>query len=281
MGADGVYARTALFTQVADGLETCLTRERDPQAEVLRFPPVMSRHQLEKSGYLQSFPQLLACACSLHGEASIRSTIHSDKEPAHWTESLTATELVLSPAACYPVYPMVAERGPLPVGGLQFDIEADVFRREPSRELDRLQSFRMREFVRIGSPQEILAFRDAWMTRAPQLAAELGLPCSLEIANDPFFGKVGKIMAISQRQQALKFELLIRYHAAATPTACMSFNYHRGHFGEVWGLRDEQHTVAHSGCVAFGIDRLTVALFAAHGVDVAQWPPSVRLVLGI
>lgn len=281
MGADGVYARTALFTQVADGLETYLTRERNPQAEVLRFPPVMSRHQLEKSGYIQSFPQLLACACSLHGEASIRSAIHADRESAHWTESLTATELVLSPAACYPVYPMVAERGPLPAGGLQFDIEADVFRREPSRELDRLQSFRMREFVRIGSPPEILAFRDSWMTRAPQLAAELGLSCSIEVANDPFFGKVGQIMAISQRQQALKFELLIRYHATATPTACMSFNYHRGHFGEVWDIRDEHHAFAHSGCVAFGMDRLTVALFTAHGLDLGRWPASVRRVLEI
>ena len=60
---------------------------------------------------------------------------------------------MLSPAACYPVYPIAAARGALPAGGLLFDIEADVFRHEPSRSLDRLQSFRMREFVRIGTPQ--------------------------------------------------------------------------------------------------------------------------------
>jgi hypothetical protein len=40
----------------------------------MRFPPVMSRKQLEKSGYLKSFPNLLGCVCALHGsEASIRS----------------------------------------------------------------------------------------------------------------------------------------------------------------------------------------------------------------
>src|SRR6202012_4004468 len=103
-------------------------------------------------------------------------------------------------------------RGALPAGGLQFDIEADVFRHEPSQSLDRLQSFRMREFVRIGSPQEIVEFRESWMARAPKIAGDLGLPFKLYVANDPFFGRVGQVMAVSQRQQALKFELLIPYY---------------------------------------------------------------------
>ena len=102
--------------------------------------------------------------CALHGsEASIRSAVYRYDNGGDWTTSVTSSDLVLSPAACYPVYPIVATRGPLPGGGLLFDIEADVFRHEPSRSLDRLQSFRMREFVRIGSPQEILEFRESWM----------------------------------------------------------------------------------------------------------------------
>jgi len=56
--------------------------------------------------------------------------------------------------ACYPVYRSPRRGGPLPAGGLPIDIEADVFRHEPSKSLDRLQSFRMREFVRIGSPRK-------------------------------------------------------------------------------------------------------------------------------
>ena len=255
-------------------------RQREPQVEILRFPPVMSRKQLEKSGYLKSFPNLLGCVCALHGsEASIRSAVERLDSGGDWTSSLSAADLVLSPAACYPVYPIVATRGRLPLGGLQFDIEADVFRHEPSRSLDRLQSFRMREFVRIGSPEEIVAFRERWMEKAPTLASELGLPYSMDIANDPFFGRVGQIMAVSQRQQALKFELLIPYYPSATPTACMSFNYHREYFGNVWGIRDAQDELAHTSCVAFGIDRLTVALFAVHGLDLAQWPLVTRQAL--
>jgi seryl-tRNA synthetase len=282
MGVDGVYARTALYELVAGGLERYITGQRDPQAEILRFPPVMSRQQLEKSGYLRNFPNLLGCVCALRGsEAAIHAVVDRHGAGEDWTGSLTASDLVLSPAACYPVYPMVAERGRIPSGGLLFDVEADVFRHEPSRNLDRLQSFRMREFVRIGSPQEIQDFREGWMTRASALAAELGLPSSLEVASDPFFGRVGQVIAVSQRQQALKFELLIPYRTGATPTACMSFNDHREHFSQLWVIHDERGRLAHTGCVAFGIDRLAVALFAVHGLDLEKWPASTRLALAM
>jgi seryl-tRNA synthetase len=265
---------------LTERLEAYITRLREPKVEVMRFPPVMSRKQLEKSGYLKSFPNLLGCVCALHGsEAQIHAAAGRYESGGDWTSSLAASDLVLSPAACYPVYPIAAARGQLPSGGYQFDIEADVFRHEPSRSLDRLQSFRMREFVRIGSPAEIVEYRERWLARAPRIAADLSLPHTVEVANDPFFGRVGQVMAVSQRQQALKFELLIPYHAGAKPTACMSFNYHREHFGNVWNMRDERGEPAHTSCVAFGIDRLVVALFANHGVEPARWPAITRRAL--
>jgi len=282
LGVEGVYARTALYQGVLEHLTVFVSRQRDERAEILRFPPVMSRRQLEKSGYLKSFPNLLGCVCALHGsEAAIRSAADRYENGGDWTASLGASDLVLSPAACYPLYPLVATRGRIPAGGLLFDVAADCFRREPSRSLDRLQSFRMREFVRIGRPEEITAFRESWISRARELAELLALPYSIEVANDPFFGRIGQIMAVSQIQQALKFELLIPYHAKARPTACMSFNYHREHFGQVWGLRDDSDDLAHTGCVAFGMDRLVVALFAKHGLDLARWPGSTRRALAL
>jgi seryl-tRNA synthetase len=60
----------------------------------------------------------------------------------------------------------------------------------------------------------------------------------------------------------------------------MSFNYHKEHFGEVWGITSANGEVAHTSCVAFGMDRLAVALFCIHGVDIAKWPTDVRHVLG-
>ena len=282
MGVDGIYARTALYEEVIERLSTFISRHREPATEVLRFPPVMSRHQLEKSGYLKSFPNLLGCVCALHGtEAEIRGAAERHEAGGDWTSALAAADLVLSPAACYPVYPLAASRGPVPRGGLRFDVASDCFRREPSRHLDRLQSFRMREYVYIGPPREVTRFRERWTGQAQRLADELGLPYRVAPANDPFFGRTGQVMAISQLQQSLKFELLVPVHSAEQPTACMSFNYHQDHFGTTWGLRDESGAVAHTGCVAFGMDRLAVALFWKHGLDVQKWPAAVRNALAM
>jgi seryl-tRNA synthetase len=280
LGVDGVYARTALYEDVLERLAARISREREPGAEVLRFPPVMSREQLEKSGYLKSFPNLLGCVCALHGtEASIRAAADRYDTDGDWTSALSASDLVLTPAACYPLYPLVAGRGRIPRGGAIFDVAADCFRHEPAPHLDRLQAFRMREFVRIGSAQDITSFRERWIERAQRLTEELELPYGIDAASDPFFGRVGQVMAVSQLQQALKFELLVPLHPTMKPTACMSFNYHRDHFGLTWGIKDDTGEPAHTGCVAFGMDRLTVALFCTHGLDLAAWPTAARRAL--
>jgi len=276
MGADGVYARTGLYEDLIERLAAFISRQREPGTEILRFPPVMSRGQLEKSGYLKSFPNLLGCVCALHGtEAEIRAAADRHEQGGDWTASLAVADLVLSPAACYPVYPLAASRGAVPAGGLRFDVAADCFRREPSRHLDRLQSFRMREYVCIGTQQEVGAFRQRWMERAQGMADELELPYTVATASDPFFGRTGQVMAIAQLQQSLKFELLVPVRSEKEPTACMSFNYHQDHFGTTWGLRNAGGDVSHTGCVAFGMDRLVVALFWKHGLDTNKWPDRV------
>ena len=176
--------------------------------------------------------------CCLAGdEAEIRAAVDRFEAGEDWTPALSPADLVLSPAACYPVYPLAASRGEVPAEGLLFDVACDCFRREPSKELDRLQSFRMREYVCIGTPEQIDDFRRRWMTRAQEFAGQLGLTWRIDHASDPFFGRGGKLMAVSQVEQALKFELLVPVRSAEQPTACMSFNYHRDHFGDAWNIR--------------------------------------------
>jgi seryl-tRNA synthetase len=282
MGTPGVYARTALYEDMIRRLDQLITRYRESDTEVMRFPPVMSRAQLEKSGYLNSFPNLLGCVCGLHGtEREISSAVSRFDAGGDWTTSLSPSDLVLSPAACYPVYPIAAARGQVPSGGLLFDVAADCFRSEPSRQLDRLQSFRMREYVCIGSPDQVSDFRKRWMARAQTIAGDLGLTFTIDDATDPFFGRIGQVKAVSQRQQSLKFELLIPLRSLEQPTACMSFNYHADHFGVRWDLKDANGKPAHTGCVAFGMDRLAVAMFHTHGTQLARWPAAVRETLGL
>src|SRR6202046_4197882 len=282
MGAGGVYARTELYEHIVERLAALITRHREAGTEVMRFPPGMNRGILEKSGYLKSFPNLLGCVCGLHGtEREIHSAVSRFDAGGDWTTSLSPADLVLSPAACYPVYPIAAARGPLPSGGPRFRVASDCFRAEPSKHLDRLQSFRMREYVCIGSPDDVSAFRERWMERAQGIARNLGLSFRVDYASDPFFGRVGQMKAVSQKQQSLKFELLVPLRSEEQPTACMSFNYHRDHFGLTWDIKDANGEPAHTGCVAFGMDRLAVAMFHTHGIDLAEWPAGLRETLGL
>src|SRR2546430_5846643 len=88
LGVEGVYARTALYEDLVERLTAFISLQRDRRAEILRFPPLMSREQLEKSGYLKSFPNLLGCVCALQGtEAEIRAAAERYEEGGDWTRS--------------------------------------------------------------------------------------------------------------------------------------------------------------------------------------------------
>ena len=281
-GSNGVHGRTALFETVIDGLSAFITQCREADTEVLRFPPVMSRRHVEKAGYLHGFPHLLGCVCGLQGdEAEIHAAVGRFNAGQDWTGALSATDLVLTPAACYPLYPLAAARGAVPASGIKFDVASYCFRREATHEIDRLQAFRMREFVCMGSPRQALDFRSRWLARAQGIADDLALSHRIAPASDPFFGRAAQLIAQSQIEQSLKFELLIPVRSAEQPTACMSFNCHRDHFSATWGLHTEDGDVAHTACVAFGMDRLALALFATHGLDLARWPQRTRQSLAL
>ena len=160
LGWTGCYGRRAVYVEVYERLDAFITHQRDPACELLRFPPVMSRQQLERSGYLKSFPNLLGCVAALHGsEASIRAAADVHEQGGEWTRALAASDLVLSPAACYPLYPLAARavRCRWRAGCSTSLPTAFVTSR---RTASRLQSFRMREYVCIGTAAQALAFRE-------------------------------------------------------------------------------------------------------------------------
>ena len=88
------------------------------------------------------------------------------------------------------------------------------------------------------------------------------------------------MLAASQREQALKFEVLVQI-AGDEPTAVASFNYHHDHFTSTYGLELADGGPAHTACLGFGLERISLALFHAHGLDVAAWPDEVRTELAL
>jgi len=266
---------------VIDGLEAAITRAgRGDGAEVMRFPPGLSRTQFERSDYMRTFPHFAGTVhCFCGGDREHREVLRCIETGEDWTGQQEASDIVLTPAACYPVYPVIAARGPVPEAGTLVDVMSYCFRHEPSSEPTRLQMFRMREYVCIGAPGQVLAFRADWLKRGQTLIRSLALPHAVDVANDPFFGRAGKVMANSQRELELKFELLVPVNSAENPTACISFNYHVDHFGRASDIKLLDGGVAHTACIGFGLERLTMALLRHHGLDIQAWPDAVQMVL--
>lgn len=280
MSAEGLYARSGGFERILAGLDHLVARVSEAdKAEVLRFPPVMSQPDFERSGYMKSFPQLAGTVHAFCGgdreHMALLARLESGED---WTGEQQSAGSVLVPAACYPLYPVVAARGAVSAAGSLFDLQSYCFRHEPSGDPARMQVFRMREFVRVGTPEQVQEFRAGWIARAKDIAAELALPFEVVPANDPFFGRAGKLVKDSQREQGLKLELVVPI-ADAAPTACMSFNYHQDHFANVWRLKSASGATVHTGCVGFGLERLVLALFRHHGLKPDQWPRHLKKIL--
>jgi seryl-tRNA synthetase len=276
-GVDGVYGRSAAFEDIRRRFEDHVARSTAAAYERLSFPPVLPRRQLETAGYLASFPHLAGAVFAFEGgEAEAIAQAERAERHDDWSEFQQMTDLVLTPAACYPVYPAVAARGALPPDGAAIATGgAEVFRHEPSGDPTRLQTFHMLELVRLGEPDVVVAWRDEWQERALELVRGLGLDAHLRVAADPFFGRAGRMLASSQREQALKFEIQVQI-AGPEPTAVASFNYHQDHFTAAYGIHLPDGGVAHSACLGFGEERIVLALLRTHGFDVDAWPASVR-----
>ena len=275
-GIKGAYGRGPVFEDILRRFDDLVQRLAAPDnAQELMFPPILARAMIEKVGYMDNFPQLAGSVHSFMGTdkqaRELSAKVHAGER---WEDMLSPTDVMLTPAACYPVYPTFS--GLLPAGGKLVTVMNWVFRHEPSDEPTRLQHFRMREYIRVGRPDDVVAWRDAWLERGLKLLEGLGLPVESDVASDPFFGRAGKMMAANQVDQRLKFEILCPVISREKPTAICSFNWHQDHFSSKFGIRNADSSVAHTACLGFGLERVTLALIRAHGYDVADWPDKVR-----
>ncbi|MFI6387245.1 hypothetical protein [Nonomuraea sp. NPDC050540] len=216
----------------------------------LRAPPVLAAAVAERAGYAASFPHLLGAV----GRGG------------------AATDLVLTPAACYHVYPRY--EGRTLAGPEELSVVADCFRQEATAEPGRLRSFRMYETVLLGTPEQCLTWRDDRLDRLTGWLETLGVRPVTRPANDPFWGRTGKLLAAAQQADGLKWELAADV-APGVRQAVVSVNYHKEHFGAAFGIRAAGGAPAHTACLGLGLERLLLALRHAHGPDPERWPVPV------
>ena len=89
------------------------------------------------------------------------------------------------------------------------------------------------------------------------------------------------MLAANQREQKLKFEVLVPVVSETNPTALCSFNYHQDHFGKLFDIKTSSGAAAQTACLGFGLERCVMALFKTHGMVPTEWPKALREELGL
>jgi seryl-tRNA synthetase len=217
------------------------------------------RQDLVRSSYIDKFPQFVA-----------RITPELDEDDGG--------NLVTLPSACLSLYPMIAARGELPGDGLLTTVSAPCFRNEAGYGPERMRAFSMAEYVFFGEASQTDAFREDMIGRVQAWLQALELSGRLANASDPFFGRMGEILAERQRSANLKQELLLPI-AEGSEIAGFSFNDHKDFFCSRWDIRGANGDIAQSACVGVGLERLALAMLHRHGSTLDAWPAAFKSLL--
>lgn len=222
-----------------------------------RYPSLIELGTLERAGQVASFPQHVTLVGPLASTAAARHAV--------------------APAVCYHTYP---EWEGTTIGDQPALITAcgRCYRHEGGEHvpLERLWEFTMREVIVLGAREQVEATRQTLIAKTSELVTTLDLDASIEPASDPFFTAGDDGRRLMQQAGALKYELRLTVGADGRSVAAASFNHHHDFFGARFGIGLARGETACTGCVAFGLERWTLALVAQHGADVRAWPAGAR-----
>ena len=253
---------------------------RSHRWQEFRYPTLISTESLRRAGYFTSFPQHLMFATRLHNDMDVYRDFHERYGAGGIDAGILAScqdvTQCLPPTMCYHTFAQFAGRDldddelrVVTARGKSFRYESSYW-----HSLERLWDFTIREIVFLGSRDQVLDARTAFMQEIFAFVDELDLAGRCEVGNDPFFGSAATPSQIwSQRMLELKYELRLSV-GGGRDIAVGSFNFHDDLFGKSFEITRRGQTVR-SGCVGFGLERLVYAFLCRHGADVGDWPKQV------
>ena len=198
VGVPGAFGRGAVFEDVLERFNALDHADlaQDDGAEVLHLPARHRPHDHRE----ERLPRLVP-APRRHGvqllrqrarrRASSSSDVHAG-EP--WGDTAGHDRGRADAGGLLPGLPD-ASPARCPEGGRLVTMTNWVFRHEPSPEPTRMQSFRVREFVRAGTPDEVVDVARHVAAARPRAAAAARPAGAADVAADPFFGRGGKMLA--------------------------------------------------------------------------------------
>ena len=279
----GVYTLGPLLTRLIGFFEDRFVELAEHfNAKPYRFPTLISARFLDRVDYFSAFPHSLTFATHLREDLDI---INEFAETAAYekgglnasSDFFSRMQTLLSPAVCYHLYFSLADH-PLPGGELVATAVGHCFRYESTNltSLERMWDFTMREVIFVGSKDFVLEKREESRVFMQKVFEDIGLAYRVETANDPFFvGEFRKQVAFQTAFQ-LKYEIRASLPFKDATLAIGSYNYHQDFFGRHLDITLPDGSPIHTGCTAFGLERVAFAFLSQFGLDVKDWPRPVR-----
>ena len=282
--ATGIYTLGPLLTRLIEYFENqFIALGESFGAAPYRFPTLIPADYLERVNYFHSFPHSLTFVTHLREDLDVIDEFaqhaacdeHGLNTPP---DSFSQVQALLSPAVCYHLYFALADK-PLPEGKVVATAVGNCFRYEAINltSLERMWNFTMREVIFVGAKDFVLENREVARQHMAQFFEKIGLAYRVESANDPFFIGEFRKQAAFQSAFQLKFEIRALLPFKDSTLAVGSYNYHQDFFGRSLNISLPDGAPAHTGCVAFGLERIAFAFLAQYGLDPANWPAEVRI----
>ncbi len=285
--ANGIYSLGPLLSRLIAFFEgQFLALANSFGAAPYRFPTLIPARYLERVSYFHSFPHSLSFATHLREDLDVIDTFaqtaccEADGTLQAGERAFAPIQTLLSPAVCYHLYFALADR-PLAGGKLAATAVGNCFRYESINlnSLERLWNFSMREIIFVGPKEYVLENREAGRQHMATVLEKIGLAYQVESANDPFFIGEFRKQAAFQSAFQLKFEIRARLPFKESTLAVGSYNYHQDFFGRNLNITLPDGSPAHTGCIAFGLERIAFAFLSQFGLEPAGWPAYVREVI--
>jgi seryl-tRNA synthetase len=252
-------------------------------AQPHRFPTLIPARYLERVNYFRAFPHSLTFVTHLREDLDVIDQFSQHAAcSAHGVlntapDTFSEVQTLLSPAVCYHLYFALADK-PLPAGQVIATAVGNCFRYEAINliSLERMWNFTMREVIFVGNKDFVLENREIARQRMAQAFERIGLAYRVESANDPFFIGEFRKQAAFQSAFQLKFEIRASLPFKDSTLAVGSYNYHQDFFGRSLNITLPDGAPVHTGCVAFGLERMAFAFLAQFGLDPSAWPAEIR-----
>ena len=134
----------------------------------------------------------------------------------------------------------------------------------------------MRELVYFGDEASVQRRLNASVDWILEIMRNWNVQFRLVTANDPFFLAESDRKSAYQTAFHLKRELQLYLPFADQWLAVGSFNHHQSVLAEKYGFKLQNVEKSQSGCIGFGFERFTYALYCQFGFLPTAWPVALK-----